>query len=661
METVEAVVFLLVAVIAGGLVVYFLGGFDTAGIERAVRDALSKETRLAGFETVDNKTITPYLFKLWESCARGAMPGNGTIQYEGTPLAAADLAAALERERLCGSLSFCGCGERDDLTLGGERIQDCTAPTIEDGRVYRITCDPQTLTLDIDAEAQELPEPPACADDRENATVCGARACGRWPDACNLLRECGACIDPAACDTAGQCAVSAPAPPSIASVVETDRKLIPVMTSWGTGPIASWGYYSGMYVKGDLLITDESIPANTPINPPGTPGGGCKFGGKCVLAHEQQQIAYTVAFRLTNPLAPSRLSHKLPVDGRYSWAETGGSLVASEVLYSPAGDFIVTNTQQGHALPFAPLLGYNPRPKGLLDPADGPSVNPPSLEGGQQYVYALREVDGRTIAFIRPPGWLTGEVQPAGYACDLTRFRAGNHPADEYGALSCDAPPTGFLKEFFAAGTIVGDEYLYGVKYSALHDGVYDRTLYLYDFRHEQPLDSVALSSSSNDHSKLMTLDHPVGNYVFLYEEFADPPNAYSRIYVYEAEGGKLVPVVTDFKVEGRLIAAMTPIVVDGNVLLLSMGPTLHIYALDDLKSGVVRDLYAGDSTVLQHPGGYFAKKGHYPLIAAYLKDGTAYVYLPARYPSCDGEEPKCIESNLQVWTFGPGSIAWSS
>ena len=433
------------------------------------------------------------------------------------------------------------------------------------------------------------------------------------------------------------------------------------MTSWGTGPLSSWGYYSGLYVKDDLLITDEAVPAGIIMNPAGSPGPGCKFGGRCVLRGNYQQLEYTVAFRLADPLAPTRLSLKLPVDGRYSIGDTGGMLYAADVAYSAAGDFILTNTQQGRILPYASTLGYSPRPKGVLDHALGPTVNPPYLyrilpgddmNGQQGQTYALREVDGKTLALINQYGF--------GRVCDLTSFRAGQQLADEYGQIECVLPDDGFLSEFFAQEMIVGDEYVYAVSRSSPSPGTFNRKLRVYDFHNQQPIDSIDLPPSNVDSLKLTTLDDSTGRYFFLYGEFSESPAPYSIIYAYKLDGEALVPIVNGLRIEGRTMAAMTPMVVDGNILLLSPGPTLHIYALDDLKNGIVRNIYAGDSAALQTVHGYFAKKGHYPLMAAYMKDDTAYIYLPALYPSCDGGEPNCIESNLQVWTFGPESITWS-
>lgn len=494
-----------------------------------------------------------------------------------------------------------------------------------------------------------------CTDARDNATVCAGWVCGQRRDDCNVFRDCGVCSAPTTCDFAGSCIAP---PPAIVSILETNRKLIPIMTSWGAGPISSWGYYSGLYVKGDLLITDEAVPAGIIMNPPGAPGPGCKFGGRCVLSGNYQQLEYTVAFRLADPLAPTRLPLKLPVDGRYTIGDSGGMLYAADVAYNAAGDFILTNTQQGRILPYASNLGYSPRPKGVFDPALGPTINPPYLyrilpgdemNGEQGQTYALREVGGKTLAVINQQGF--------GRVCDLTRFRAGQQPADEYGQITCEPPGDGFLQEFFAQEMIVGDEYVYAVSRSSPTRGTFNRILRVYDFHTRQPLDSIELSPSNVDTLKLTTLDNPAGGYVFLYGESSDPPAPYSILYAYKFEGETLVPIATGLRIEGRTMVAMIPIVVDGNILLLSPGPTLHIYALDDLKNGIVRNIYAGDSTVLETVHGYFAKKGHYPLMAAYMKDDTAYVYLPAKYPSCVGGEPSCIESNLQVWTFSPESI----
>ena len=100
---------------------------------------------------------------------------------------------------------------------------------------------------------------PTCTDSRDNATVCAGWVCGQRRDDCNLFRNCGVCSAPTTCDFAGSCIAP---PPAIVSIVETNRKLIPIMTSWGTGPLSSWGYYSGCSNRRCIPQDCPTFPGN---------------------------------------------------------------------------------------------------------------------------------------------------------------------------------------------------------------------------------------------------------------------------------------------------------------------------------------------------------------------------------------------------------------
>ncbi len=116
MDTVEIVVYLLVAAIIGGLllfVTYDLANQDTV-------DAVQKnfEDKELGFATV-NETITEYLFSVWEECNFGMSPLNVTFQYTGEELPKEVFFEEVKRLRLCNSLSSAqhDCGSREDLSI----------------------------------------------------------------------------------------------------------------------------------------------------------------------------------------------------------------------------------------------------------------------------------------------------------------------------------------------------------------------------------------------------------------------------------------------------------------------------------------------------------------------------------------------------------------
>jgi len=116
MDTVEIVVYLLVATIIGGLILYVTYDMVNQDIVGEIEGQLEDNL---GFEVVNNETVGQHLFQIWQECDFGASEDNFTFQYEGQSTSKEDLFAEIKRLNLCRSLSseLNACGEREDLMI----------------------------------------------------------------------------------------------------------------------------------------------------------------------------------------------------------------------------------------------------------------------------------------------------------------------------------------------------------------------------------------------------------------------------------------------------------------------------------------------------------------------------------------------------------------
>lgn len=129
MDTVEIVVYLLVATIIGGLVLFVTYDLANQDTYDSVKENFNDEE--LGFAIV-NESITEYLFSVWEECNFGLSPLNVTFQYTGETLSKSEFFDEVKRLRLCNTLSSVehDCGSREDLTTDsiepGIRTATCT-------------------------------------------------------------------------------------------------------------------------------------------------------------------------------------------------------------------------------------------------------------------------------------------------------------------------------------------------------------------------------------------------------------------------------------------------------------------------------------------------------------------------------------------------------
>ena len=115
MDTVEIVVYLFVAVIIGGLVLFATYELASQNITDELQNQLDDTVGFAVVESQEN--LAEYLFSVWSECDFGANTMNVTFQYTGETLTKEELFEEVQRLNVCRSLSSqeFNCGEREDL------------------------------------------------------------------------------------------------------------------------------------------------------------------------------------------------------------------------------------------------------------------------------------------------------------------------------------------------------------------------------------------------------------------------------------------------------------------------------------------------------------------------------------------------------------------
>lgn len=144
METVELVVYLVVAIIIGGMILLLTQETAQAGLYETIKGLMSPDDEL-GFDVLDNTTLAPFLFQVWDECGLGARELNVTFQYVGNPLTQEGLFVSIKQLRLCNSFSSAefDCGTREDLNL------TALDQTVEEG-ILVARCDPELEQLFVE-------------------------------------------------------------------------------------------------------------------------------------------------------------------------------------------------------------------------------------------------------------------------------------------------------------------------------------------------------------------------------------------------------------------------------------------------------------------------------------------------------------------------------
>jgi hypothetical protein len=140
METIEIIVYIAIAVIAGGMVLLFVSGISPTDMYNGIRRAFVGETRLT-YEEVDDVAFPSTAYAVWERCGFGVQALNNTVYVKGTGVMdRARLFATLKKLNFCSTIQSGaeGCGSREDVVFASA----FTLPTI-----VRVECDPVNRKL----------------------------------------------------------------------------------------------------------------------------------------------------------------------------------------------------------------------------------------------------------------------------------------------------------------------------------------------------------------------------------------------------------------------------------------------------------------------------------------------------------------------------------
>jgi hypothetical protein len=116
MEAIEIAVYLVIAVIAGSLIYYFVG---TAGFQD-LSEGLRNEKKVE-FRKVDTKGFIEETVFFWQSCGLGEVSKSTTLYVSGTgALNKTDLFDGVKKLNHCSTLqsSAYGCGTKEDVVMG---------------------------------------------------------------------------------------------------------------------------------------------------------------------------------------------------------------------------------------------------------------------------------------------------------------------------------------------------------------------------------------------------------------------------------------------------------------------------------------------------------------------------------------------------------------
>lgn len=131
METVEIIIYITIAIIVGSMILLTTLSLANPQVYEQIKNVFTGESK-QGFATVDNSSITQYLFSFWEECNFGVSPQNVTFQYTGETLSKEEFFDEVKQLRLCNTLSSVehDCGSREDLVTQtiepGIRTASCT-------------------------------------------------------------------------------------------------------------------------------------------------------------------------------------------------------------------------------------------------------------------------------------------------------------------------------------------------------------------------------------------------------------------------------------------------------------------------------------------------------------------------------------------------------
>lgn len=135
MEAVELVVYIAVAVLIGGMILFVTQEMANPDSFKKIKNILSQEKEIT-FQEVNKEALSEFIFAVWEECDQGLSNFTVTIQYTGSDATKEEVFFDIKRLRLCNTLSSQeqGCGSREDLSINTQ------SETVTPG-IRTLTCD----------------------------------------------------------------------------------------------------------------------------------------------------------------------------------------------------------------------------------------------------------------------------------------------------------------------------------------------------------------------------------------------------------------------------------------------------------------------------------------------------------------------------------------
>lgn len=140
METVEIIIYIVIALALGGLVILFIGGWDAGATFESMKSIFRPEPD-DQYEKITADKFARTALQTWEACGLGSADLNKTVYVTEGLVNKTGLFASVKQANLCKSLQSqsLGCGAREDVP-DFER----QAPVI-----LQLRCDAATRTLII--------------------------------------------------------------------------------------------------------------------------------------------------------------------------------------------------------------------------------------------------------------------------------------------------------------------------------------------------------------------------------------------------------------------------------------------------------------------------------------------------------------------------------
>ena len=152
MEAIEIGVYLIVAIMVAGLIIYVIATLDGGGLTESVRRMLGLSAEPAGTVTATNESLAGDLYEVWHSCNFGVQNLTRTIGFS-SEATFEQLFETYEKLNLCRSMRSetlgCGFGETMNITINEDHTPIDEA-MITGPAIIIASCNTETRQLDIE-------------------------------------------------------------------------------------------------------------------------------------------------------------------------------------------------------------------------------------------------------------------------------------------------------------------------------------------------------------------------------------------------------------------------------------------------------------------------------------------------------------------------------